>query len=365
VYRRRRVTAVGVLLALVALTAGIIAATAGDGPRAAGRPKSRGHRGSTVSVARCPLTDLRAPGGHVPDRPALGVKIGNEPDGARPESGLDEADIVYDTPAEGGIMRYLAIYQCANAPSIGPIRSIRWVDWHIMSSFGSPILAYAGGIDPNLQAVAALPWLTSDDLLTGAASAGTRITSRQPPDNLYSSSAALLAVAQHRGAPPKAVFTYGPGLPASATPVSQLRIDFSPGTIADWRWNASDHAFVHGYAAANTNTAPVTTDIDAAVNRPVTATNVVVEVVAYSLGPYAESTGGSGDVESVTVGSGKGYVLRDGKIIAVTWHRPSPLGKTTFTDAGGAPVTLSPGRTFVELVLDSVDATPGAVTVLP
>src|ERR1700728_1277960 len=107
-----------------------------------------------LSVPRgyCPLTDVKAPGG-VPDRPALAVKVGNEPYGARPQSGLNEADIVFDTPAEGFIMRYIAIYQYHNAPSIGPTRSVRWVDWHLIRQFIHPILAFAGGINPNVDQV--------------------------------------------------------------------------------------------------------------------------------------------------------------------------------------------------------------------
>src|ERR1700728_3689018 len=130
-----------------------------------------------VAPNRCPLTDLPAPGGKVPRRPALLVKIGNEPEGARPQSGLNEADIVYDTPAEGFIMRYVAVYQCNNASSIGPTRSVRWVDWHILRQFIHPILAYANGINPDVDTVNGLKWIESADLLTGAQSAGTRISS--------------------------------------------------------------------------------------------------------------------------------------------------------------------------------------------
>src|ERR1700728_3025724 len=105
-----------------------------------------------LSVPRgyCPLTDVRAPGG-VPDRPALAVKVGNEPEGARPQSGLNEADIVFDTPAEGFIMRYIAIYQSQNAAQIGPDRSVRRIDWPLIRPLDRPILASAGGIGYDLN----------------------------------------------------------------------------------------------------------------------------------------------------------------------------------------------------------------------
>lgn len=347
-----------VLLAL--LGGGLALLVSASGP-------SRQHRASGThghGPALCPLTHEPAPGGVVPQRPALAVKIGNEPEGARPQSGLNEADIVYDTPAEGLVMRYMAVYQCHTAASIGPVRSVRWVDYHILPSFGSPVFAFAGGIDPNLSAVASLSWLKPADLLAGAASAGTRISSRVPPDNLYTATSKLWALYPTDDRPPPAVFQYGGALPSGTQPASGLRIDYSLGTIVDWRWQRACGCYVHGYAASNSDTAPVTTDVDALTGKPVTTTNIVVEIVHFTVGPYIESPGSSGDIESETVGGGSGYVLRGGKAIAVTWSRPRPTSPTVFKDAAGQPVRLAPGRTWVELVLDVVAEEHGELTII-
>jgi len=282
------------------------------------------------------------------------VKIGNEPEGARPQSGLNEADIVYDTPAEGGIMRYIAVFQCRSASSIGPTRSVRWVDWHILQAFGRPLLAFAGGINPDVSTVEGLGWLQPADLLTAAQAAGVRISSRVPPDNLYTSTAALWALAKTSSPPPR-VFSYAASLPALATPASALAIAFSQGTDVVWKWDNRARSWLHTYSGAP--------DIDALTNQPVTTTNIVVQIVHYAFGPYAESPGGTGDVESQTVGSGSGYVLRGGEVIKVTWHRRSLSTPTTFTDAKGQAVGLARGRTWVELVLDTTANTRGALTI--
>ncbi len=299
-----------------------------------------------TTVARCPLTDLPAPGGVVPDRPALAVKIGNEPEGARPQSGLDEADVVYDTPAEGFVMRYIAVYQCANAASIGPTRSLRWVDWHIMAAYGHPILAFAGGINPDVDTVMSLGWLHPADLLAGAQAAAHRISSRVPPDNLYTSTAALYKLFPGATGPPAPVFDFTRALPAGASHVRSFGVDFSYDTDVVWTWDEPAHAWLHTYSGVP--------DVDALTGQPVTATNVVVEIVHYTIGPYIESPGGSGDIESQTVGSGPGYVLRGGKAIAVTWHRAALSRPTRFTDGAGQAVGLAPGRTWVEIVPDTV-----------
>lgn len=300
----------------------------------------------------CPLTDAPAPGVmSVPARPAVLVKIGNEPDGARPQSGLNEADIVFNTPAEGFIMRYVAVFQCQKAPSIGPTRSVRWVDWNMVApQFRHPILAFAGGIDPNTNGVAAQSSMTGANLLEAAQAAGHRISTRVPPDNLFTSTAAILQLFPTLHDVPQAIFDFSKKLPTGSKPAAALSINFSYGTDVRWFWDNKSAQWLHGYVGAG--------DIDASTGRRVTTTNVVVEIVRYQIGPYCESgcPGGSGDIESNLVGSGSGYVLRNGRAFAVTWHRTTLASKTTFTDASGYEIALAPGRTWVEVVADSVSA---------
>ncbi len=356
-WRRRVLLAAGCALAVAGGTlGGLAAAGTGKAHRATTplRSTTTTAAAPTAAVARCPLTDLPAPGGVVPDRPALAVKIGNEPEGARPQSGLNEADVVYDTPAEGFVMRYIAVYQCGNAASVGPTRSLRWVDWHVMAAYGHPILAFAGGINPDVNTVTGLGWLHPADLLEGAQAAAHRIASRVAPDNLYTSTGALYKLFAGVTGPPPRVFDFTSSLPAVARRVASLGIDFSYATDVVWKWDPGADAWLHTYSGVP--------DVDALTGKPVTATNVVVEIVRYTIGPYLESPGGSGDIESQTVGTGPGYVLRGGKAVAVTWHRATLSDPTSFTDAAGQTVGLAPGRTWVEIVPDTV---AGSIALTP
>ncbi|HVC25945.1 MAG TPA: DUF3048 domain-containing protein [Acidimicrobiales bacterium] len=349
------------VVVVVGAGAGIAVALSGSPKKSPTGTTAGGGTSTTAALASdvCPLTDTRAPGGVVPRRPAIAVKIGNEPQGARPQSGLNEADVVYDTPAEGGIMRYMAIYQCNSASSIGPTRSLRWVDWHILAMYRHlPLLVHAGGIIPDVSALDALRYVKDVNLLSTFASDGTRITSRVAPDNLYTSTAAVWASFPNEKAPPAPVFHYSTTVPAGAKAAKSIEINFSAGTDSVWTWNAPTATWLHSYAGAGP-------DVDALTNAQVSTTNVVVQIVKYQLGPYSESPGGSGDVESVLTGTGSGYLLRDGKEIPVTWHRPTESSMTTFTGAHGAPVALAPGRTFVEIVLDTTAAQKGAITITP
>ena len=364
---RGRAGMAGVGLLVAAGVAVALALSGGGSPRrpAAVRTVMTSPPSTTTSTTApraagndCPLTDTPAPGGKVPRRPALLVKIGNEPEGARPQSGLNEADIVFDTPAEGFIMRYVAVYQCESASAIGPTRSLRWVDWNMIArQFVSPILAFAGGINPNVDGLAATSWISGANLLEGAQDAAERISSRVPPDNLYTSTSALYGLFPSKTSPPPPVFDYSTALPPGSTPAASIGIDFSAGTDPVWKWDPSSHLWLHTYSGSP--------DVDTLTGDQVTTTNVVVEIVHYSLGPYIESTGGTGDVESDLLGSGPGYVLRDGRSVKVTWHRADELAKTTFTDSAGKPVDLAPGRTWVEIDPDVQADAPGGITVTP
>jgi hypothetical protein len=343
---RQRLIAGGSLALVVVIVVVIVVVSGGSTKTAA--KKSGGPSTSIPVVAGdiCPLTGLPAPGGAVPPRPALLVKVGNEPEGARPQSGLNEADIVFDTPAEGFVMRYIAVYQCGNASSIGPTRSVRWVDYHLAREFVDPILAFAGGINPNVDTVFSDKWIYAADLLTNGSSAAHRITTRVAPDNLYTSTAELYGFYSKRTDIPHPIFTYSTKVPAGATPATSAAIDFSYGTDVVWKWNAAGNDWLHTYSG--------TPDIDALTGQQVSTTNIVIQSVHYKIGPYIESTGGTGDVESQTLGTGPAWILRNGTAIKVTWHRKDLIAPTTFTDANGNTVDLAPGRTWVEITPDSV-----------
>src|SRR5919204_2816874 len=102
---------------------------------AGGKPEHR---------VRC-LTGKLPAHGSAPDRPALAIKVENLPE-ARPQAGLDNADIVYEEPVEGGITRFIVVYQCHDAKRVGPVRSARFTDLDILPQYGTQTLfGYAGG----------------------------------------------------------------------------------------------------------------------------------------------------------------------------------------------------------------------------
>lgn len=291
----------------------------------------------------CPLTGLRAPDGKDPDRPALAVKVGNDP-AARPQSGLQDADIVFDTLAEGGIVRYIAVFQCHSSSDIGPIRSVRYDDWHVLQQFGHVDLAFVHGIDPDVNTVASLPWICDLDEFTHS-NAYFSPPYRVAPEDTYTSTAALYSSCRDTG-PPPALFTYSTAMPPGAGPLAGAQIVYNPDeSDIVWRWSAAKQAWLHFY----NDEGSLQPDIDDQ-GVQLRATNVVIEVVNITYGSQPETPGSTGDVQAQTTGRGTAYIMRGGKVIPCKWVRPALADITHYVNAKGSRISLQPGTTWVELV---------------
>jgi len=289
--------------------------------------------------AVCPLTGTPAPAGRVPQRPALAIKVGNNP-GARPQSGLSSANIVFEVPIEGAITRLIAVYQCYGAPAVGPVRSTRWVDLQVLEQLGRPIFGFAGGIDQDQALIASSPLFDANFFLYYGAY--TRSPARLEPNNLYVATSALWALDSSH-TPPPALFSYSGAPLAAQHPegISAADLDFSGILQVVWQWDAKAGRFMRFYG---------TVPADGAGGGQLSAANVVVERVQTVPGPYVEDSEGALGVHSITVGRGTAIVLRDGVAVKGYWERGSISDITRLVSGTGATIALAPGSTWVELV---------------
>jgi len=296
---------------------------------------------TAAPVGIYPLTGLPAASSAELMRPALSIKIDNAAD-ARPQSGLDAADIVTEEVVEGGLTRFLATYQSQDAASVGPIRSARPVDTDLLTELGGGLFAYSGGAAGVVDQIRAR---SGAILLTPEAGSLTfhRVASRRAPANLYSSTALLYAAGAARApdlGPPPPLFAYSPSPTSAYGPGTSVSLSFSGSATATWSWNPLTNNYDRGQ-----NGVPAT-ELGGA---PLTATDVVILSVA---------TVGSGDYDvlghenplSVIIGSGPCWALRDGVLIRGTWHRVSPEVQMELLDSEGQTIDLQPGRTWLELL---------------
>lgn len=266
-----------------------------------------------------------------PLRPAIGVKIDNSFE-ARPQTGLTKADVVYDIIVEGGITRFLAIFQSQDAPRIGPVRSARTSDISIMAGYNRPLFAYSGGNDGVLAAVRVSPMISLTEASAGRAF--VRDEGRLAPHNLFTSTSGLYAAGSPDAGVPNPQFMFRqPGEPsAQGRPVSVVEINIGFETVR-YEWNGTGwNRFTNGEPTADTTAGQVA------------PANVIVQFTNYTTSPAdAQSP------DALTVGQGMAWVLTDGKVIDARWARSVATTPVQYLDAANAQIPLTPGQTWVEL----------------
>ena len=305
-----------------------------------------------VAVALCPLTGTPAPGNVVPQRPAIAMKVDNyslgpAPAEARPQSGLDYADIIFEEQVEGSITRYAAVFQCRNAPSlVGPIRSARWTDVQMLSQLGHPLFVHVGGIIPVLQTINASS-LVNVDL-------GTHPTleenppGRYAPYDTYTTTHAIWSAISAPAKAPAPIFTYSRVVPAGES-VSQVHLDWSGTSDIYWRWNPGTGTWLRFYNVGSASAPNIQPDVltDGVQNQ---AQNVIIQDVSITYGPWVENSQGGLEAESHIIDNhGNAYILRNGRMIAGTWSAGAAGTPTVFLTRSGHPIDLAPGRTWVEI----------------
>ena len=316
--------------------AALLLAACGGGGGSEPTTTSRAARTTTTTTAPpvAPLTGLPDPTGAASGRPALSVKVENTPE-ARPQSGLDVADVVWEEVVEGQITRFLAMFQSRSPGAVGPIRSVRLTDPNIVWPVGG-IFAFSGGAKYALDGISRAPVTLVDESRAGAAMYRDR--SRRAPHNLYGRGDALFAKGG-TPVPPPALFTYS-GAPRRAdaargvTAASAARIGFNGSYATDWTWDPSRRVWLRSNAGR-----PFTV----AGGAQVTATNVVIWVVTYRGGA------GAMQAEGVLTGEGRVVVLTGGVAVEGRWIRPAVDRPARFADAAGRTIPLTPGNTWVEL----------------
>ena len=314
-------------------------------PKAATRPSVPAPTVTTPAPAGppCPLSGVPSQGG-VPQRPAIAVKIDNYPS-ARPQSGLDKADVVFEEPVEGLITRFVAVFQCQQAASVGPVRSARAVDVQILSQLSHPLFFHVGGIDPVLSMIASADDTNLD--LGYHTSIVTHPAGRYAPYDTYMSTAGAWSLAPSDTTVPEPLFTYGSNPPAGV-PVGSISIPFSSTNSGTWTWNPALGQWQLSYGGSPAMLSDGT---------QIAATNLVVERVTVTYGPWVENAGGGLEVQSHLTGTGSLTVLRGGEAIAGSWQRPSLTSQTSLLSANGTVIPLAPGNTWVEIVPTSVNVT--------
>ncbi len=273
-------------------------------------------------------------------QPVVAVVVENLYPSARPQSGLSDAGVVYEALAEGGITRYLALFQDHLAADIGPVRSLRtyFVDWGL--EHNAPV-AHVGGNADALDLIKPLGMKNLDQFHNG--SYFRRINTRAAPHNVYIKSEQMKKLLNDRGfgGPPdfkpwpRKDDTKSQSLTASTIEVNfsgpdyKARFDYDPATNSYTR-------FIRNAA-----------DIDANTKAPIKTKNIIA---MYMPTQFGVTRIGESTVVMQTVGSGKAVIFTDGVATEATWKKTDHKARTQFLDANGAEIKLNRGQTWVSVV---------------
>jgi hypothetical protein len=271
-------------------------------------------------------------------RPVLGVMVENSSD-ARPQSGLDKAGVVFEAIAEGGITRFLALYQEESAKQIGPVRSVRpyYVDW--ADGFNASLVHVGGSAEGLKRATNVLGARRNLDEFRFGARLVPRVSFRARPHNAYTSSARMRAIAKETGHTTSEFTSLArkDPAPAEAPDTTKISVNFSsPFFQVGWRYDRKNNTYVRSNGG--------TRQLDRETKKALRAEVVVVMKASY------RTASSVGHQKIATTGKGTVYVFQDGTVTRGVWRKTSTRAQLTFTDTHGDEILLNRGRTWFEVI---------------
>lgn len=338
--KKKALFIIAVLLLLVAIEAGIYALLSGRNPVeqvAVIQPKKK----PAVTTVASNLTGLQvAP--ELNEKSVTGVMVENSVD-ARPQAGLTEAGVVFEAIAEGGITRFLALYQDTSPGSIGPVRSARpyYIDWAL--GFDAAY-AHVGGSPEALEQIKRDDVKDLDQFHN--AKYYERVSGRYAPHNVFTSINQLNTLEQSKGYG-KSNFTSFPRKKekASAQPTAKsINLAVSSARFnVQYTYDAASNSYLRTLGGQP--------HADEKSGKQIAPKVVIAMVMSYGI-----ASDGKHSVYN-TIGNGQVYIFQDGTITQGTWEKTAKNKQITFTDAAGKPIKLNPGQTWITAVNNTTSVT--------
>lgn len=289
------------------------------------------------TVYYSPLTGLKVADEATTTQEVTGIMIENSPD-ARPQSGLKDAGIVYEAVAEGGITRFLALYQEAKPQLIGPVRSLRmyYIDW---AAPYQASIAHFGGSAASLTEVANGNYRDLNLMVGGYT---WRTTDRYAPHNVYTNFANIDKYNAAKGYTTSSFTGFPRQDGKTATTQDATSIDL---TISSALYNPH-----YDYDAA-TNTYKRSIDGEASTDReggqltPSVVIALKVDMTLVLEDGWRENI--------TTTGSGTAYVFQNGTVTECTWYKASRTDPLKLLDSAGTSVKIDRGQTWIAAIPNS------------
>lgn len=260
---------------------------------------------------------------------------------SRPQSGLGSADIIYETSAEGGIPRFMAIFHKDMPDKIGPVRSVRPYFLDLALENNLPFAHCGGSSDALISISQDTSIMSINEISSGEYF--WRDAERQSPHNLYTSSENILNSISDNGflSAPKKFANFNKDYYSNQSLSSVSNIFLNLNKNYDTSYIYEDNVYkksMDGIAA-----------IDASTNEQLAFSNVVIQKTTISL----QDDNLHLDIDLTS--EGEGYIFSNGRYVNAIWKKESKDDKTTFYDINGDIVPLSPGKTIWHILSNDTD----------
>lgn len=269
----------------------------------------------------------------------LAVMVENHP-AARPQYGLDRADVVYEALAEGGISRFMAVYMTQEAEVIGPVRSTRHYFVYEAAEFNATLVHV--GASPLGYAALGATGIRNVNESYGDPGIW-RSANREAPHNAYTGTVEARAAADGKG--PGGPGSWGPVVfraptdPFSGVPASSIAISYPPIGWYDiaYQYDAETNRYLRWMDG--------TRHRDGLTGEQLWARNVIIQVVPDDV------IDREGRLELAQVGEGKAWYFSGGQVLEGSWTKADFGSRTIYWDTAGNQVLMDPtGSTWIQLV---------------
>jgi hypothetical protein len=286
------------------------------------------------------------------DRRPMIIKVANLPRFYRPQWGLSKADQVFEYYIEEGTTRFAAVFLGQDASLVGPIRSGRFFDNHLINMYKANFAF--GSADYRVR-----------DLLYNKPYADRLVIEsfcppmcRIEPDSLnYLMTNTIdlttyinkLNVAGGNKRQNLDGFLFKLQAPAGGEPAAQLFVRYSSAIYNRWDYDPEKRKYFrfsdveNDFESGQNEVYQQLTD--RLTGEPISADNVVVMVI-----PHEYILRSPEIVDIIASGRGKAYLFRDGRKFDLRWYRNAKDQLFTLVDKDEKPFPLKPGNTWFEVV---------------
>ena len=271
-------------------------------------------------------------------KPVTAIMIENSPD-ARPHSGLKQAEVVYEAIAEGGITRFLTLFQQHKPQLVGPVRSLRmyYVDW--LAPYQASV-AHVGGSHASLQEIRNGKYRDIDQFFNG--SSYWRANDRRPPHNVYTSFEKLDALNAGKGYKSSQFtsFARADGKASDKPNAVSIDINFSSSWYnTHYDYDKASNTYLRSIGGQASN------DREEGRLAPSVVIALHVNETTVMEDGWRQSI--------VTTGTGTATVFQNGTVAECTWRKNDRFSPLELIDAAGKPVALNRGQTWIAAVPNS------------